>query len=344
MVSVACFVAHTGAASGLVTRLSRSAAVHLFEERSALMAYVRTTPVSAVVVDLRDALGRPTSGTVRALRAVAPRLPVLARCRLAEHDCRALLDFARAGGTDVLVEDGGYDALLAILAHDGRARAQHSALVTRLLSAGVPSWVAPVLEHAFANLDEADAAGRGAERLGIGRRALERRLARAGLPSPRVLHSWCRLLAAADRLRGDAVAVERIALDVGFASANALRNALQRYGETTPSALRAGDGLDALVERLCARRHADAGRRRVAERAPSGADAPTCDVRAALLARARLLDCLTTAFARREACRVRCASPARRGGTVGPRSRRRTSASAGGRAHGDTSLDRRQGC
>src|SRR5438067_8899557 len=115
MLSVACLLARAGDALDLAACVGPRAALHVFEDRRALMLHVRTRPVAAVVVDLRDAVGRPTSGTVRAVHALAPRLPVLARCRLAVTDCRALLDFARAGGSDVLVEHGGFDPLLAAL-------------------------------------------------------------------------------------------------------------------------------------------------------------------------------------------------------------------------------------
>jgi AraC-like DNA-binding protein len=339
VLSVACLFARAGESVGLAERLRPRAAVHAFEDRRALMDHVRTHAVAAVVLDLRDGAGRPTSGTVRALRAVAPRLPVLARCRLAEPDCRALLDFARAGGTDVLVE-GGYEPLLAALhgrSGDGCAR---DGLVARLLAAGMPERFAPLLEYLLAHLDAPDAARGAAEALGLSQRALERRLARAGLPSPRVLQSWCRLLAAADRLCGDAVAVERIAHEVGFSSANALRNALQRHADTTPSAVRAAGGLDALVARLCG--HEPAPRRRVAERAR---DVAGCALFPALLARERLIACLTAAVvARREECRGRCAATAAGRGTVSPRSSRRTSAVPGGRTSGNRMFDGRERC
>ncbi|AHG91412.1 Helix-turn-helix, AraC domain-containing protein [Gemmatirosa kalamazoonensis] len=343
MLSVACLLAQPGEGAALAARLRPRAVVDVFEDRRALMTHVRTRPVAAVVVDLRDGAGRATSGTVRALRAAAPALPLLARCRLAEPDCRALLDFARAGGTDVLVEDAGLEPLLAVLRPGGAA--SPDALVRRLVAAGIPERFAPLLEHLVANVDAPDAARAAAAHLGVGRRALERRLARASLPSPRTLQSWCRLLVAADRLCGDAVVVERVALDVGFSSANALRNALQRHAGTTPSAVRAAGGLEALVARLC--RHEPA-QRRVAERA-AGADGG-CALFPALLARQRLVARLTQAlvvaiaFARRDGCRGRCAAPLPMRRIVAPRSRRRTSAAMGGRAAGGTVLDRRATC
>jgi hypothetical protein len=141
------------------------------------------------------------------------------------------------------------------------------------------------------------------------------------------------------------VAVERIAHEVGFSSANALRNALQRYGGTTPSAVRAAGGLDALVARLCG--HRASGRRRVAEGAQPAASvasaAAACALLPALRERERLIACLTAAVvAGRVGCRGGCAGGAAGRRIVAPRSSRRTSAVPGGRASGGTAQHRRE--
>src|SRR5256885_17155929 len=88
---VACLLADPPTEQ-LVASARGRAAVRLFADRGALLAHVRATGAVAVVLDLRDREGRPTCGTVRALRVIAPRLPLFARCRLAEPACRRLLD------------------------------------------------------------------------------------------------------------------------------------------------------------------------------------------------------------------------------------------------------------
>ncbi len=227
----------------------RGATLRLFDDRRALLACARSGSAAAIVVDLHDADGRPTNGTVRAVRIVAPSLPVFARCRLVPHDCRLLLDFARAGGTDVLV-DGNCDALVAALAPRAArtTAAIHRAIVERLVAAGLPHSIVPLLDALLTHVDDPGAVDRAAAALGTSRRGFERRLVRAALPPPRALQIWCRLLVAAERLAGDD-AVERIAHDVGFSSANALRNAMQRYAGATPTAIRDG-GVDRLVTRF----------------------------------------------------------------------------------------------
>jgi AraC-like DNA-binding protein len=251
MLSIACLVATPASAHDVDIRIRGRAELRLFDDRAALAAHVRRATVAAVVIDLRDAAGRPTTGTVRALRTIAPRLPLFARCRLEETDCRALLDFARAGGTDIVVHGSGYGALLAVLgprsAADGTAT-----VVTRLVAAGLPPDLGPIIDQMLAHVTDRDAFGRAARAVGMEPRALRRRLARAGLPGARALQCWCRLLVAAHHLQRDDASIEHVAHAAGFSSGNALRNALHRIAATRPSSLRTAAGFDAFFDRALA--------------------------------------------------------------------------------------------
>lgn len=247
MLTVACLVAAPGAAEEFDVRLRGRAHLRLFADRAALAAHVRDGSPAAVVVDLRDAHGRPTAGTVRAIRTVAPRLPLFVRCRLEEADCRALLDFARAGVTDVVVHGTSYAPLLAALDADGPVPTVAAEVAAHLRSIGVPPALLPLLEAALADVAMPDALTRAARARGVSATALRRRLARAHLPAPRQVAAALRLLAAATRLRHAHASVERTAHAVGFASANALRNALHRVHGATPTQLRTAAGYDAFV-------------------------------------------------------------------------------------------------
>jgi AraC-like DNA-binding protein len=77
---------------------------------------------------------------------------------------------------------------------------------------------------------------------------LREHLRAAGLPPVNKLIVWVHLFQAAYRLRDTPRSVENVALSLGFASASALRNQLQRYASVTPRELRAGDGLEVLLE------------------------------------------------------------------------------------------------
>ncbi len=88
-----------------------------------------------------------------------------------------------------------------------------------------------------------------ADHLGVHRRTLERRLHAHGLPSPHVLLLYCRFLHVARLLQDHGRSVETVAHHLGFGSASALCNALQRRLCPRPSDLRL-HGYDLLLQQL----------------------------------------------------------------------------------------------
>jgi AraC-like DNA-binding protein len=82
---------------------------------------------------------------------------------------------------------------------------------------------------------------------------LRESLRAAGLPTVNKLIVWMHLFQAAHRLRNTPRTVENVALSLGFPSASALRNQLQRYAGVTPHELRTGAGLDVLLQEFRAR-------------------------------------------------------------------------------------------
>jgi len=88
-----------------------------------------------------------------------------------------------------------------------------------------------------------------AAELRVHRRTLAGRLARAGLPGPRKIVAWHRLLHAARLLEEPGRSLERIAEELAFPSASALHNLFCRYTGLLPSEVRARGGLPPV---LCA--------------------------------------------------------------------------------------------
>jgi AraC-like DNA-binding protein len=80
--------------------------------------------------------------------------------------------------------------------------------------------------------------------LGITRRTLLARLDRAGLPSPRHVAGWCRVMIAAHTLAVSGRSVERVAAELDFPSSNALRNLMRRYSGMAPRSLRKPGALE----------------------------------------------------------------------------------------------------
>jgi AraC-like DNA-binding protein len=86
-----------------------------------------------------------------------------------------------------------------------------------------------------------------ARTLGVTRKTLVNRLARAGMPGPSAMLAWCRLLLAAVALEDEGRSVKSIALTLDFASAGAHRSMMKRYTGQQPNEIRASGGLAVVV-------------------------------------------------------------------------------------------------
>lgn len=104
----------------------------------------------------------------------------------------------------------------------------HRDQVLRLLGPLFPRDVDDFFRYCLDHAREPLTVERVAVRMGIRRRALEYRMARAGLPPPSRVIAWCRVLHAAELLGDRRVGVDQAAGNCGYASAAALRKALQR--------------------------------------------------------------------------------------------------------------------
>jgi AraC-like DNA-binding protein len=79
--------------------------------------------------------------------------------------------------------------------------------------------------------------------MGIHRKTLVDRLRSAGLPSPRTIIGWSRLLTAARLLDDPGRTVEQVALRLDFPSGTALRNMFKRYTGLRTSEVRENGGV-----------------------------------------------------------------------------------------------------
>ena len=79
-----------------------------------------------------------------------------------------------------------------------------------------------------------------ARHLGVHRRALEYREARAGLMTPQRILSWCRAFHAAELLGRTEASTEQISEVLGYSSPDAMRKALRRLGLTVTGLRRPG--------------------------------------------------------------------------------------------------------
>jgi AraC-like DNA-binding protein len=183
-----------------------------------------------IAVQTRDADFVPTDEVIREIRERQPDAVIVGYALKSELSS-SILNFARAGVHELIVEgvdDAGFALRQAFSAAAKRATAD------RLLddvAALVPSSFLPVMRYCLEHHGDAASVPDLARAFGVSRQALVTRARRAGLPAPRELLTWCRLLLAARMLAGGGASVDDVAIALHFPSGNGLRNALRRYAQ-----------------------------------------------------------------------------------------------------------------
>ncbi|GAC1697543.1 MAG: hypothetical protein NVS9B3_15250 [Gemmatimonadaceae bacterium] len=249
-----------------------------------VVALVRETSPSVVVVELRDAAGFSTAPVVATLRRDYPSIPVLAYCGLTQAEARDMFLAARAGASSVMLR--GVDDERTMLERCLARAADDSVRdrVMRALLPRVPVSVAPFVDFCFMHGRRAFAITEAADALGVHRKTLVNRLSVAGWPTPTAVAGWVRILIAASLMEDPGRTVERVALDVGLPSAAALRNMLRRRTGLRPAEVRLAGGLACVLaifrdrvagspkstrEALVATRVVDASARAASSRPPA---------------------------------------------------------------------------
>ena len=231
----------------------RTRAVVQFVDRlDELLLILRTEeqPIHALLVEPRDRDDRPVAGTVRALRQRLPTLPIIGYCRIGHEHSAAIRELAVAGVHELVfrgVDDSGV-MLRAVLRSAAHATVA-DAILGELLPL-IPPPLHPFIRFCLTSPQYAHSVGGVAGGLGVNRKTLVNYCARANLPSPGRLLSWCRLLLAAQYLATTTRTVERIALQLDFASDTALRNMIKRYTGLRAKDLRHGDGAAVVLAHL----------------------------------------------------------------------------------------------
>lgn len=118
------------------------------------------------------------------------------------------------------------------------------------LARSVPPPARDVIQFTIERGDQPWSVRELASSLGIPRKTLDRRLAKAITLTARELIGWSRLIALAMRLESSAASADAIAAELRFASPSAMRNLLQRYAGLTPTEVRTQGGSEHLFSRL----------------------------------------------------------------------------------------------
>lgn len=190
-----------------------------------------------VIVEARDADLVPTDAVLREIREAQPDSVAVGYARRRDLSS-AILDFARAGVHELVIEgvdDGGIALRRALETAAKRATADR---LVEQVGALVPRSFLPVVRHCLTHIGDVASVADLAHAFGVSRQALTERARRAGLPAPREIVAWCRLLLAARLLAGGGETVDAVAIQLHFPSANGLRNALRRYAGLTVEDIR----------------------------------------------------------------------------------------------------------
>ena len=170
--------------------------------------------------------------------------------------------FALAGAHQFVFEGVNNTAATIAQAVAGAQRECAADVVFRGLQPIIPAPLQSIVQEVVSNPDTITSVELLAPALGVHRKTLVNRCARAGFLAPAELIAWCRLSVVAYLLKHTGATVESIALTQGFASHTALRNLIKRYTGRTATEIRQGSGL---VDVLAALNH------RLAEQANSPA-------------------------------------------------------------------------
>lgn len=215
------------------------------EDWAALSEALREAPPSAVaIVDpYFGSVAGEVSENIRALSVDFPSIPVLAALRVGPEDALAIIRLGRYGVTDV-ISIGHDDTRVAVLHRLDRAEGRPLML---LIEATLPRDVtsrARAIIVAATHVVSAGGHGRDlASRLDVSRRTLLRWCEAAGLPAPRRLLAWMRVLLAAELLDDPGRSVEAVAQACGYSADTGLRRVTLGFTGLNPTDLRARGAL-----------------------------------------------------------------------------------------------------
>lgn len=222
--------------------LRERAHVVFCEQRAALVPLAASRGASAVIAEPRDRAGEDVASVIATLRSGLPSVPVLAYIADERATSGDILAMARAGVHE-LVRAGFDDVGLALGAALASATASCATAAARdELERLVPAEAWPFVSYCLTRAHRAIPIAIAASALGMDRRTLVRRLERSGLPSPRRIAGWCRVIAAARLLDQPIYTLEQVALRLDFPSGTALRNMLVRYTGLRPREIRENGG------------------------------------------------------------------------------------------------------
>jgi len=196
----------------------------------------------AVVVDVGDRFGMPSTRAVVAMRKERADLPIILWCdrtALMTGDVDGLLG---AGVSAIVFRDEADIEQRLMSALTRATDVAFQQLTDQALSRRVPAPLIPVFRMCLDRAGSLPKIGVVAGAVGLTPRQLSSHLRRAGMPPMREIARWSRLLTASYRLEQTTEPVVAIANSVGFVSSSYLSRLLKRYANETPDGVRESGG------------------------------------------------------------------------------------------------------
>lgn len=249
-------VSSSGDRGRLHAALVGVAEVLFFDAVAAVLSALRTEQrgVRAVILEARDAAGHPAAGLARQVTTLFPAIPVIGYCAGRSEDSQEIIALASAGVHELIYK--GHDDHSPLLQSILQRAEQHCGgdLVLHHLGKGFPRRLRPLAEYVLSSPEHAHTVHDVARALGVDRKTLSNRCRVEGFPPPGITIGWCLLLLSAALLAAPGVSVDRVALQLNFPSATALRNMLKRYTGLRPAELRTPTALAELCARFLEQR------------------------------------------------------------------------------------------
>jgi AraC-like DNA-binding protein len=230
--------------------LGEHVALYFCERTTELFRLATDVRAHVVIADSVDVDGRSTAPALHSLRAALPLLQVVLYIDFSIRSVRSAIEGWAAGIVFRHQEDVGAMLRTAV----ARAPNAGSPGAMIAVSAGlVPPEVRSYLTHCAWRATTIRTARTAADDVGIPYRTLARRLRSAGLPSPKELLDWCRLLHAAWRVERTRENRDTVAKKSGFSSGDLLARRLRLYTGLSWTMLRERVGFDKLLTMFEAR-------------------------------------------------------------------------------------------
>jgi AraC-like DNA-binding protein len=206
--------------------------------------------IRVVLLEAHDAAGRPAAGLARQVTTLFPAMPVVGYCSLRPEDSQDIIALSSAGVHELAFKQHDDHAVLLRTILLSAEKACVADLVLHELEGRLPVRIRPVVEYCLTNPEQAHSVDDVARALGVNRKTLANHCRAEGFPAPGAVVAWSLILLMAGLLASPGVTVERVAGQLNFSSATALRNLLKRYTGLRPAELRTPDAVATLCTRF----------------------------------------------------------------------------------------------